>query len=256
MPLAKVTARRVAFVTGASYGIGAASARALAADGYDIAVAATHIDHLRNTVVGLEATGARVAAIAFDLRAQGGIERAVVEVVRALGRIDVLVNNAGITLRRSAADITRAEWEAVMRTNVDGTFFMCQQMGRHLIATGRPGCIINMASANAFVGDAQRSAYGISKAAIVHMTKMLAVEWAEHGIRVNAVAPGRVTSGSPMRASTARDPKHIAAVHARIPLKRSATCEEVAGAVRYLASPAAAYITGHALLLDGGLTAQ
>ena len=178
------------------------------------------------------------------------------DVIAALGRIDVLVNNAATTVRRPAVDITRGEWETIMRTNVDGTFFMCQQMGRHLIATGRPGCIINIASAHAFVGYAQRAAYGISKAAVVHMTRMLAIEWAEHGIRVNAVAPGRVTSGSPLRAGTANDEKHIAAVHARIPLKRSATSEEVAAAVRYMASDDAAYITGQTLLLDGGLTSQ
>ena len=256
MPHKKATDRRVVFVTGASYGIGAATALALANDGYDLAVAATRLDNLWGTVEKLQAAGARVAPVALDLCAQASIEKAVAAVMTALGRIDVLVNNAGMTTRQPAVDITRREWEAVMRTNVDGTFFMCQQMGRHLIATGRPGCIINMASAHAFVGFAQRAAYGVSKAAIVHMTKMLAIEWAEHGIRVNAVAPGRVTSGSPMRAATARDGKYIATVHARIPLKRSATSEEVAAAVCYLASPAAAYITGHTLLLDGGLTAQ
>ena len=256
MPNVTSTANRVAFITGASYGIGAATARALASDGYDIAVAATRLDHLRNTVAALEAAGTRVAAVEFDLCAQASLERAVADVIKALGRIDVLVNNAGTTVRRPAADITRGEWETVMRTNVDGTFFLCQQMGRHLIATGRPGCIINMASAHAFVGYAQRSAYGVSKAAIVHLTKMLAIEWAEHGIRVNAVAPGRVTSGSPLRAASAKNAHFIANAHARIPLKRSATSEEVAAAVRYLASPAAAYITGHTLLLDGGLTAQ
>src|SRR5438045_2073859 len=115
MPNAKLTARRVAFVTGASYGIGAATARALARDGYDIAVAATDVDHLRNTVAALQATDSRVAAVDFDLCKQASIERGMADVVKALGRIDVLVNNAGITVRRHAVDITRAEWDAVMR---------------------------------------------------------------------------------------------------------------------------------------------
>jgi len=249
-------ARPVAFVTGASYGIGAATALALAQDGYDVAIAATRLSNLDKTISALEAAGAMTTPVVLDLKSQTSIEQALQDVIKGHGRVDVLVNNAGITIRRPAADIARDEWEEVMRTNVDGTFFMCQQMGRHLIAAKRPGCIINIASAHAFVGYAQRSAYGVSKAAIVHITKMLAVEWAEHGIRVNAVAPGRVTSGSPLRASTSSDEKYIATVHSRIPLKRSATSEEVASAVRYLASPGAGYITGHTLLLDGGVTAQ
>jgi NAD(P)-dependent dehydrogenase (short-subunit alcohol dehydrogenase family) len=129
-------------------------------------------------------------------------------------------------------------------------------MGRHLIDSGRPGCIINMGSTHGLVGMAGRSTYGISKAAISHMTRMLAIEWAEHGIRVNAIAPGRVDSKSPQRAATSGDTKYLESALNRIPLKRFTTVEDVAEAVRYLASPAAACITGQTLVLDGGLTAQ
>jgi NAD(P)-dependent dehydrogenase (short-subunit alcohol dehydrogenase family) len=251
----KPAGRPVAFVTGASYGIGAATALALARDGFDVAVAATRIENLSNVVTQLEAMGARVAPVALDLRSQSSIEQAMAGVINALGRVDVLVNNAGITLRRLALEVTPAEWDAVIRTNVTGTFFMSQQMGRHLIGCGRPGCIINMASTHGVIGLAERSVYGISKAAMIHMTKMLAIEWAAHGVRVNAIAPGRVASGSPLRATTSTDQKYLESVHSRIPLHRSATSEEVAAAVCYLASPQAAYITGHTLLLDGGLTA-
>jgi NAD(P)-dependent dehydrogenase (short-subunit alcohol dehydrogenase family) len=249
------TARQAAFVTGASYGIGAATALALARDGYDLAVAATRIENLSNIVTQLEATGARVVPMALDLCSQSSIEEAMAGAIKALGRMDLLVNNAGITMRRLALDVAPAEFDAVIRTNLTGSFFMSQQLGRHLIGAARPGCIINIGSTHGIIGLAERSAYGISKAGMMHMTRMLAIEWAAHGIRVNAVAPGRVASGSPMRAASSNDPKALEAAHSRVPLHRSATSEEVAAAVRYLASPQASYITGHTLLLDGGLTA-
>jgi NAD(P)-dependent dehydrogenase (short-subunit alcohol dehydrogenase family) len=246
---------RTAFVTGASYGIGAATALALARDGYNIVVAATRIENLESTVKNIESCGRRAVAIALDARSTESIEKAMTQAVAELGQVDVLVNNAGITLQKKVVDVTPQEWDNVNAVNIRGAFFMSQQMGRHLISTSRPGCIINMASTHGVIGLAGRSVYGITKAAMIHMTKMLAIEWAEHGIRVNAIGPGRVDSGSPLRTASARDPKLLEALHARVPLHRSATNEEVAEAVRYLASPAAAYITGHTLMLDGGLTA-
>jgi NAD(P)-dependent dehydrogenase (short-subunit alcohol dehydrogenase family) len=245
---------RTAFVTGASQGIGAEIALGLARDGFDLAVAATRTENLAPVVAKLAAMGTRVAPVALDLRSQSSIEQAVAEAIQALGRLDVLVNNAGVTLRRAAVEVTPDEWQAVIQTNVTGTFFMSQQMGRHLIDSRRPGCIISMASTHGVVGFAQRSVYGISKAAIIQMTRMLAIEWAEHGIRVNAIAPGTVET--PSRAAFfAADPGARDAMLNRIPLRRFATAAEVAGAVSYLASPQAAYVTGQTLLLDGGLTA-
>ena len=251
----KSAGKQAAFVTGASYGIGEATALALARAGFDVAVSATRLENLSNVVAKLEAAGTRVAPVVLDLRAQSSIEQATAQVIHALGRVDVLVNNAGVTLRKPALEITAAEWDTVIQTNMTGTFFMTQQVARHLVESGRPGCIINIASTHGVVGLAQRSAYGISKAAIIHMTRMLAIEWAEHGIRVNGIAPGRVETGSPARAGTLADPKYREAMLNRIPLHRSCTSEEVAGAVCYLASPPAAYITGQTLILDGGLTA-
>jgi 2-deoxy-D-gluconate 3-dehydrogenase len=150
--------------------------------------------------------------------------------------------------------LTPEEWEAVLTTNVTGTFFMSQQMGRHLVGTQRPGCIINITSTHGLVGIANRAAYGTSKAAVIHMTRMLAIEWAAHGIRVNSVAPGRVDT--PSRMVIARAPGYREMMLSRVPLRRFCTVEEVAAAVCYLASPAASYITGQTLTLDGGLTAQ
>jgi NAD(P)-dependent dehydrogenase (short-subunit alcohol dehydrogenase family) len=242
-------------VTGASYGVGAATALTLARAGCDVAITATRTDNLHRTVESLADTGARVVPLALDLRAQDSIVRVFGEALAALGRLDVLVNNAAVNLRRLALDVTPDEWDAVIETNARGTFFLCQQAGRHWIDRKHPGCIVNVASAHAFVGAAERSTYGISKAAIVHMTKMLAVEWGEHGIRVNAVAPGRMQTGSPSRAEKGSDPAYIGAMLARIPLHRLATAEEVASAVCWLASPGAGAVTGQTIVLDGGLTA-
>ena len=248
-------ARRKAFVTGASYGVGAVTALALARDGCDLAISATRTEHLANTVGQLKAVGTQVLPLALDLRTQASIERAMEEVLAAFGRLDVLVNNAGTDLRKRAVEVTAAEWDAVIDTNLTGTFFLTQQFGRHLIGAGRPGAVVNVASTHGVVGASERSAYGIAKAALIHMTKMLAIEWAPYNIRVNAVAPGRLDTPSPVRAKRTMDAVYMEAMLARIPLHRLATVDEVAAAVCYLAGPAAAAITGHTIVLDGGLTA-
>lgn len=245
--------RPVAFVTGASDGIGAAIARTLAGSGFDVAVSELRAADLARTIAVVEAAGARAVGVTLDLRAPASIEAAFAAVLEAFGRVDVLVNNAGVTSRVSALDITPAEWDAVIQTNLTGTFFMTQQMGRHLVAAKRPGSVITIASAHGVVGFRDRSAYGISKAALIQMTRTLAIEWADRGIRVNAIAPGTVET--PSRARFLADPDARRAMLSRIPLGRFATVDEVAAAAAYLASPAAAYITGQTLLLDGGLTA-
>jgi NAD(P)-dependent dehydrogenase (short-subunit alcohol dehydrogenase family) len=245
---------RAAFVTGASYGIGQACALALARDGFHVAVSELDPKDLADTVAKITATGARALPVALDLRSLRSIEQAMNEVVAGLGQLDVLVNSAGVTLGKPALDMTGDEWDAVLDVNLKGTFFMSQQMGRHLVATRRGGSIISVASTHGVIGFPTRSAYGISKGAIVQMTRMLAIEWAEHGIRVNAIAPGTVET--PMRkAFFDAHPGRREVMIDRIPLKRFGTAEEMAGAVSYLASPQGAYITGQTLLLDGGLTA-
>ena len=246
--------KRTAFVTGASYGVGAAIALALAHDGFDVAVSATRAENLSDTVAKLEATGVRTIPLVLDLRSQPSIERAMADIISAFGHLDVLVNNAGVHLRKRAVDVTWAEWDAVMAINLTGTFFLTQQAGRHLIGGGRPGSIVSIASTHGLVGMAERSVYGIAKGALIQMTRMLAIEWAQYGIRVNAIAPGRLVTPSPSRAVLTSDPKYMEAMRARIPLKRLAAAEDVAQAVCYLVGPQAASITGQTLVLDGGLT--
>jgi NAD(P)-dependent dehydrogenase (short-subunit alcohol dehydrogenase family) len=225
--------KKTAFVTGASYGVGAATALAVAQ---------------------LEALGVQPVVLVLDLGSQSSIERALADVASEFGRLDLLVNNAGSNLRKIAVDVTWADWDAVMASNLRGAFFLSQQLGRRLIAAGRPGDIVNIASTHGLVGAAERSTYGIAKGALIQMTRMLAIEWAEYGIRINAIAPGRLDTRSPSRAARTDDPSYMQAMLARIPLHRLATVDEVAAAVCYLASPQAASLTGQTLVLDGGIT--
>jgi NAD(P)-dependent dehydrogenase (short-subunit alcohol dehydrogenase family) len=245
--------KRTALVTGASYGLGQATAVALARDGYDVAVTELRVEELSDTLDKIAAAGGRGVPVHLDLRKMPSVEKAMADAVSALGQVDVLVNNAGVTVRRLALDVTQADWDEVVGVNLKGTFFMSQQMGQHLVSTKRPGCVISIASTHGTIGFAQRTTYGISKAGIIHMTRMLAYEWAEHGIRVNAVAPGTVETRTRAEYFNA-NPAARKAMIERVPLHRFGEPEEIAGAVRYLASPEAAYVTGQTLLLDGGLT--
>lgn len=245
--------RPAAFVTGASYGIGAAVAAGLAEDGYDVAITDLRKEDLAATAAAVEKAGGRALPLALDLREQKMVEEAFAAAVAAFRGVDLLVNNAGVPLSKPAVEVSRADWEAVLAVNLTGAFFMSQQLGRHLIAAGRPGAIVSLASTHGTVGFPGAAAYGIAKAGISHMTRVLAIEWAPHQIRVNAIAPG--TTETPSRAPMLADPERRAVMLNRIPLKRFGRPEEMAAAVRYLASPAASYITGQILLLDGGLTA-
>jgi NAD(P)-dependent dehydrogenase (short-subunit alcohol dehydrogenase family) len=251
--MAQNNRKRSAFVTGATQGLGAALALRLAQDGYDVAVSGTNINNLDDTVARMKVAGARTFAVPLDLRSQESTEQAMAQVVSEFGELDVLVNNAGVTTRSLAVDVTREEWASVMDINLTGTFFISQQMGRHLIAQKREGCIVNIGSTHGLIGFAQRSVYGISKAGISHMTRMLAIEWAEHHIRVNAIAPGTVDTPSRVTFFSA-DPKGFKAMIDRVPLARLCKMEEVAAMASYLAGPDAAYVTGQTMVLDGGLT--
>jgi 2-deoxy-D-gluconate 3-dehydrogenase len=188
------------------------------------------------------------------LRSRSSIAETLKHIAGRLGPIDLLVNNAAGNLRKPALDVTWEEWDELMAINLRGAFFLSQHVASQCIAAGRSGAIVNIASVHGLLGAAERSVYGTSKGGLIQMTRMLAAEWAEHGIRVNAVAPGRLETASPSRAARTGDPEYLEAMRARIPLKRLATAEEVAAAVCYLASPEANAITGHTLVLDGGMS--
>ena len=246
--------RRGALITGASWGIGHATAVALARDGFDVAITDLTTDALAKTAAAVEAEGGRAVRLALDVRDQDSIEAAVAAASAALPGLDVLVNNAGVpSAGKAAVDLTRTEGDTILSVNLTGAFFMSTAMGRTLIGAKRTGCVVSLASTHGTVGFAGASAYGIAKAGISHMTRMLAIEWAQYGIRVNAIAPGTTMTES--RRPLLADPERQQRMLTRIPLGRFGTAEEMAGAIAYLVSPVASYITGQILLLDGGLTA-
>jgi NAD(P)-dependent dehydrogenase (short-subunit alcohol dehydrogenase family) len=245
---------RTALVTGTSAGLGRVIAVALAREGYDLALTELSIDALRDTLSDPAVANRKAVPIALDLRSQDSIKAAFASATGEFGGIDLLVNNAGRALLKPVVDVTDAEWDDVIDTNLKGAFFLSQLFGRDCIAKGRPGAIVSIASTHGMTGIAGRSVYGISKAGLIQMTRMLAIEWAPHNIRVNAVAPTTVMTES--RQQLLSDPKARANALSRIPSGRFATPEEVAAAVVYLASPAAGSVTGHTLTVDGGLTAQ
>ena len=183
--------RPVALITGASYGIGGASAAALAEDGFDIVVTELDKTDLAETVGQVEAAGSTALALTLDVREQDSIEQCFDDAISKFGHVDLLVNNAGVpTPRKPIVETTRADWHQIIDVNLTGAYFMAQQFARRLIDQGRPGQVINLSSTFAFVAMPKVSVYGISKAAISGMTRNMAIEWAELGIRANAVAPG------------------------------------------------------------------
>jgi NAD(P)-dependent dehydrogenase (short-subunit alcohol dehydrogenase family) len=244
---------RAALVTGASTGIGRAIALALGGAGFDLAVTDLDAAWLADLAKEPQLQDRKVVPIALDLRSQDSIKACFERAVTGLGEIDLLVNNAGRALVRPSVDVTDAEWDDVIDTNLKGAFFLSQLFGRRCIERKRPGAIVSMASTHGMIGIPERLVYGVSKAGLIQMTRMLAIEWAANNIRVNAIAPTTVLTES--RQQMLSDPKVRADMLSRIPTGRFATPEEIAAAVVYLASPGAASVTGHTLMVDGGLTA-
>ncbi len=251
--MSKSTSAPTALVTGTSTGIGRVIALTLARAGYDLAVTELETQSLRDLLDEPELRGRKVVPVALDLASPESIAAAFAQAVAALSHIDLLVNNAGRALIKPAVEVTCAEWDALMSVNLTGTFFLTQQFGRHAIAR-RSGCVVTIASTHGMTGIAGRTVYGIAKAGLIQMTRMLAIEWAPYNIRANAVAPATVLT--PSRVDMLSEPEVRARMLARIPSGRFVTPEEVAAAVVYLASPEAASITGQVLAIDGGLTAQ
>ncbi len=242
---------RVALVTGAGRGIGRAIAVALGAAGAAVACAARSRDQVDATAAEITAAGGRARALGLDVTRREQIVAGVADVAAALGPVDVLVNNAGMTMEKKTTEVTDEDWDAVLATNLSSMFRCARAVAPGMIELER-GKIINIGSMYGVIGVPRYAAYCASKAAVAGLTRSLAAEWARHGIQVNCLAPGYVNTDIPREAMA--DEKTRALFLSKIPARRIGEPEEVGALAVYLASPASDFMTGQTVYLDGGQT--
>ena len=240
---------KVAFVTGASSGLGEHFARTLAAAGAVVVVGARRTDRLEALVAGIAESGGRAHAVALDVSNAPSVEKGVARAVELAGPIDILVNNAGVAQTKVSLELTEDDWRGVMNTNLDGAWRMAQAAAKSMLAAKRGGSIVNIASVLGLRVANQLLAYAAAKAALIQVTKALALEWARHGIRVNAIAPGYVETEI-NRGFFQTDAGQ--AMVKRVPQRRIGTPADLDGALLLLASGASSYMTGSVVVVDGG----
>jgi NAD(P)-dependent dehydrogenase (short-subunit alcohol dehydrogenase family) len=240
---------KAAIVTGGAAGIGRAIAERVAAAGAAVAVA--DVKGADEATAAIHASGHKAIAIAADIAKEADCARLVAEAAASLGRVDILVNNAGVGIQRPFLDLALEEYERVMRINVTGALLCGQHAARRMIAQGAGGRIVNIASISGQRASVARTAYGTSKAALIQLTRHMALDLAPHGITVNAIAPGPIET----EMAKGHPPEQRAAFLRMIPLHRYGTPAEIAAAALFLASEGAGYITGHVLDVDGGFMA-
>ncbi|MFZ3349601.1 MAG: SDR family oxidoreductase [Xanthobacteraceae bacterium] len=241
--------QRVALVTGAARGIGLATARRFLADGWRVALLDIDCDTLGRTHAALPA--GETIAICADVADAAGVAAAVARVAKEFGRLDALVNNAGIAIFKPILDVTYEDWSRVLAVNLTGPF-LCVQAAAPLMRDSGGGAIVNITSISGLRASTLRAAYGTSKAGLAHLTQQQAIELASLGIRVNAVAPGPVDTAM---AKAVHTPEIRAAYHDAIPLNRYGLEQELAEAIFFLCSDRASYITGQTIAVDGGFDA-
>jgi 3-oxoacyl-[acyl-carrier protein] reductase len=239
---------RIAFITGASRGIGRACAIALAGAGAKVVLAARQLDKLEEVAGEIRAAGGEAFVVAIDLSSQDSIKEAFSRASKEFGRIDILINNAGVTRDGLAMRMRRDDWDAVLQTNLSGSFFCIQQVIAPMIRE-RWGRIVNMTSVVAEAGNGGQANYCAAKAGLIGLTKSLAHELASRNVTVNAVAPGFIETDM----TGALNDELKAKITESVPLKRMGKPEDIAAAVRFLASEDAGYITGHVLDVNGGM---
>ncbi len=240
---------RTAFVTGASSGLGDHFARALAARGAIVVAGARREERLAKLVAEIAAAGGKAHAVALDVTDRASVDAAVAKAVSLTGRLDILVNNAGIAGQGPSLDVSEEDWRRVLDTNLDGAWRMAQAAAKAMVAGKQGGSIVNIASILGLRVANQLLAYSAAKAALLHATQALALEWSRYGIRVNAIAPGYVETE--INAGFFRSEAGQAMVK-RIPLRRIGSPRDLEGALLLLASDAGAYMTGSIVVADGG----
>ncbi|MFD6210453.1 SDR family NAD(P)-dependent oxidoreductase [Peribacillus sp. NPDC060253] len=242
---------KVAIITGASKGIGKDLAKLLAQAGANIALVARNKEQLEEAAHEIGQTGVNVLPVSFDLTKVEETANVMEGIYKHFGKIDILINNAGVNVAKPAEELTSQDWDKVLDINLKSAFFTSQAAGTYMI-NQKKGKIINMSSQMAFVGYYKRAAYSSSKGGLTQLTKALAIEWAPHQINVNAIAPTFIET--PMTKPMFEDETFKHEILSRIPLGRLAKTEDLFGGVLYLASPCSDMMTGQTLVVDGGWT--